>query len=151
MRKIIKFNLIDVALVLAIILVALAIYNKIFPPKSFKKMYDVPAKKWFYAEIIVPSDKEWLYKYIKIGDRQIRMENKVSAEIMDIYYSQEFDKKERLIVKLKILAALEPGQYPLFGRHTLRVGEQIIFSTATYILTGYVAKAEEAVNERKHK
>jgi hypothetical protein len=136
-----KISIIDVALVSFLILIVIIIYNIIFPFKSFKKLTDIPGEKWMIVEIVVSSDLEWMCKYISKGDQQKGLQDKIFAEVIDIYKNKEFN--ERLVVRLKILTTLEPGQYPVFGRHPVRIGEQIVFQADKYILSGYIAKIEE--------
>jgi len=101
------------------------------------------------VDMIVPSDMEWMHKYIVKGDKQKELQDKIFAEVVDVYYSRESGGRGRLMVKLKILVALEPGQYPVFGRHPVRIGAPIVFQTEDYILTGYIANIEKTSDESK--
>lgn len=145
-----KINLIDIVLLFFLILIMLILYNRVFPFKSFDKLHDIPGEKWMSVDLIVPSELEWLHKYISKGDKQKGLQNKIFAEVIDMSWTREFDNKERLMLKFKILTTLESGQYPLaFGRHPIKIGELIVFETDKYILNGYIAGVEEINDVKK--
>jgi len=93
-----KINLIDIVLLFFLILIMLILYNRVFPFKSFDKLHDIPGEKWMSVDLIVPSELEWLHKYISKGDKQKGLQNKIFAEVIDMSWTREFDNKERLML-----------------------------------------------------
>jgi hypothetical protein len=96
--------------------------------------------------MVIPQDSEWICQYISKKDKQVGIQGKVFAEVMDIG-TRQFDSKNRVIVSLKVMVSFEPGQYPLiFGRYPLRIGQEIAFQPENYVLIGNIIKVDELKN-----
>jgi len=104
-----KINIIDAVLVIFIIMLMVIIYSSVYPFKAFRQVHDASPREWITIELVLPQDNEWISKYILKGDKERTLEDKFSGEVIEVY-SKELHNKQRVIVRLKVLASKEPGQ-----------------------------------------
>ena len=134
----VRWNLLDVFLVLLVALAILAVYFNFFSPIRFShliKREGVP----HYAEVefLLPDDLYWMKDVLPGGEESRNVYGDLDWKILEIK-DASFGGKKMAEVKAKILIIEENSGILRYGKYTLVKGSKIFLINDRYFLEGRI-------------
>ena len=132
-----RWNLLDFFMIALTFVTALAAYFTLVRPLSFShqiKRESLAA----YAEIelLLPEDLQWMKKVLPVGEEKKDGYGTLEWKILEIREEEVLPGEKRTVLKLKILAFIEPSSVPRYGKYPLIPASQVLFSNARFLFEG---------------
>ena len=134
-----KANILDITILMFIFLIGITLLLTIFYPRiAAKQIIRMPQQKEVFVSVLIKGERTWLARYIKTGDGQKDLENRLMAEVVGIEEFQTTNNNGVVLVELRLKANIDESSFMRYGSNLLRPGQDFVLETKGYLLKGVV-------------
>ena len=141
-KRMLKFNLFDVFLILLVLLAGAAAYFSFVQPVEFSHLIKREGvSRYALVEILLPDDLGWMKEVLPAGEAYRNVYGKADWKILEIS-EETLGGKKITKVKAKLMATEESSGLIRYGKYTLVQGSVIRLINDDYFIEGRVYKVQ---------
>lgn len=133
-----KWNLLDVALILFIVLAGLTFYFTLVNPIQFSHLIKREGVyRYAEADILLPDDLSWMKEVLPVGEESRDVYERLEWKTL-AWEEENFEGKRIVKLRVKLLAVEMSSGIVQYGKYTLVKGGRIILINDRFFIEGRV-------------
>ncbi len=132
-----RWNLLDFSIIVLVILAALAAYFTLVRPIQFSnKIKRESLAAYAEIDLVLSRELQWMKNVLPVGEEKKDVYGTLEWKVLEIREEELFPGEKRAIVKLKLMAYVEPSVVPRYGKYPLIPASQVVFANNRYTFDG---------------
>lgn len=139
-----RVNIADLVLMLlTLVVVAALTATALFPDRALKQIRRMPRQQEALVTIVLGKERSWLANSIVVGDGQKDLENRFTAEIIDLKKRPMGGEADAVTVTMRLKAMKDESGLLVYGGRILRPGEEFLLETRKCLIKGLISEVVE--------